>query len=42
MPTIAIYLSNDLYEKVKKDTSKIIQKALRKYFGMDKDKGPKS
>jgi len=35
MPTIAIYLPNDLYEKVKKNTSKTIQKALREHFGMD-------
>ena len=36
MPTIAIYLTNDLYEKVKKNTSKTIQAALREHFEMDK------
>jgi len=32
MPTITIYLTNDLYDKVKKSPSKIVRAALEKYF----------
>jgi len=32
MPNLTIYLDSKLYERVKKQPSKIIQKALKAYF----------
>ena len=32
MPTITIYLTNELYDKVKESPSKIVRAALEKYF----------
>jgi len=32
MPTITIYLTNELYDKVKKSPRKIVRAALEKYF----------
>jgi len=32
MPSLAIYLDKELYDKIKEDPSKIIQKALKFYF----------
>jgi len=38
MPTITIYLSNELYDKVKNAPSKIVRAALEKYFKGESDK----
>ena len=32
MPTLTIYLTNELYDKVKNSPSKIVRAALEKYF----------
>ena len=32
MPTITIYLTNELYDKIKNSPSKIVRTALEKYF----------
>ena len=32
MPTLTIYLTNELYDKVKNSPSKIVRTALEKYF----------
>jgi hypothetical protein len=32
MPTLTIYLTNELYDKVKDSPSKIVRAALEKYF----------
>jgi hypothetical protein len=32
MPTITIYLTNELYDKIKNSPSKIVRAALEKYF----------
>ena len=32
MPTLTIYLTNELYDKVKDAPSKIVRAALEKYF----------
>ena len=32
MPTITIYLTNELYDRVKNSPSKIVRTALEKYF----------
>ena len=44
MPSVTIYLDSKLYAKVYKDPSKIIQMALKLYFGGDNVKmwGPMS
>ena len=36
MPNITIYLNAELYEKVKKNPSKIIQEALANFFNKQK------
>jgi len=35
MPTITIYLTNELYDKIKNSPSKIVRAALEKYFESD-------
>jgi metal-responsive CopG/Arc/MetJ family transcriptional regulator len=35
MPTLTIYLTNELYDKVKNSPSKIVRAALEKYFKKD-------
>ena len=37
MPTITIYLTNDLYDKVRDAPSKTVRAALEHYFKGDKD-----
>jgi len=37
MPTITIYLTNDLYDKVRDAPSKTVRAALEYYFKSDKD-----
>jgi len=37
MPTITIYLSNELYDKVKNSPSKIVRAALEEYFKNESD-----
>jgi hypothetical protein len=32
MPTLTIYLNNELYDKVKNSPSRIVRAALEKYF----------
>jgi hypothetical protein len=39
MPTLTIYVTNELYDKVKNSPSKIVRAALEKYF---KSNGSKS
>lgn len=38
MPTLTIYLTNELYDKVKDSPSKIVRAALEKYFKDETDK----
>jgi len=38
MPTLTIYLTNELYDKVKDSPSKIVRAALEKYFKSDSNK----
>jgi len=38
MPTLTIYLTNELYDKVKDSPSKIVRAALEKYFKNESDK----
>jgi len=40
MPTITIYLSNELYDKVRDAPSKTVRAALEYYF-MDEEAAPK-
>lgn len=40
MPTLTIYLNNELYDKVKNSPSKIVRTALEKHF-KEKDKNSK-
>jgi hypothetical protein len=40
MPTITIYLTNDLYDKVRDAPSKIVRAALEYYFKSDNTNGP--
>ncbi len=35
MPTITIYLTNELYDKIKNSPSKIVRAALEKYFKIE-------
>jgi hypothetical protein len=35
MPTITIYLTNVLYDKIKNSPSKIVRAALEKYFKIE-------
>jgi len=42
MPTITIYLSNELYDKVKNAPSKIVRAALEKYFKTSDNKSEDS
>jgi hypothetical protein len=35
MPTITIYLTNELYDKIKNSPSKIVRAALEKYFNIE-------
>ena len=35
MPTITVYLTNDLYDKVRDAPSKTVRTALEHYFGKD-------
>ena len=37
MPTITIYLTNELYDKVKNSPSKIVRAALEHYFTEEAD-----
>ncbi len=34
MPNLTIYLNSELYERIKNNPSRIIQEALRGYFGI--------
>ena len=38
MPTLTIYLANELYDKVKNSPSKIVRAALEKYFHDESEK----
>ena len=38
MPTITIYLTNELYDKIKNSPSKIVRAALEKYFKIEHPK----
>jgi hypothetical protein len=38
MPTLTIYLTNELYDKVKDSPSKIVRAALEKYFQDESEK----
>ena len=40
MPTITIYLTNDLYDKVRDAPSKTVRAALEYYFKIDADDEP--
>jgi len=42
MPTLTIYLSNELYDKVKNSPSKIVRAALEKYFKNGNNKPEKA
>jgi hypothetical protein len=42
MPTLTIYLTNELYDKVKNSPSKIVRAALEKYFKNDNNKPEKT
>jgi hypothetical protein len=41
MPTLTIYLTNELYDKVKNSPSKIVRTALEEYF-KNKNKNSKT
>jgi len=38
MPTITIYLTNELYDKIKQSPSRIVRAALEKYFKIEREK----
>ncbi len=42
MPTLTIYLTNELYDKVKNSPSKIVRAALEKYFKKENNKPEKA
>lgn len=42
MPTITIYLTNDLYDKVRDAPSKTVKAALEHYFKDDEDEPAKN
>jgi hypothetical protein len=37
MPTLTIYLTNELYDKIKHSPSKVVRTALEKYFKKEAD-----
>jgi len=42
MPTLTIYLTNELYDKIKNSPSKIVRAALEKYFKNGNNKSEKA